>query len=79
MMLCSRTDVREDKELVILQEGGVRLVASISNLLLPTSCRMLEGVSLVTILQKTQLLDILEETVGIQALVRKTALGMEDK
>ena len=53
----------------------VRLVASISNLWHQTSCRMLEGVSLVIILQKTQLLDILEET----ALVRKTALGMEDK
>ena len=40
---------------------------------------MLEGVSLVTILQKTQLLDILEETAGTQALVWKTVLEMEDK
>ena len=57
----------------------VRLVASISNLWHQTSCRMLEGVSLVTILQKTQLLDILEETAGTQALVWKTVLEMEDK
>ena len=79
MMLCSRTDVREDKELIILQEGGVRLVTSIYNLWLPTSCRMLEGVSLVTILQKTQLLDILKETARTQALEWRTVLEIEDK
>ena len=57
----------------------VRLVASISNLWHQTSCRMLEGVSLVIILQKTQLLDILEGTDGTQALERKTVFEKEDK
>ena len=40
---------------------------------------MLEGVSLVTILQKTQLLDILDETAGTRALdFQKIVLDKQD-